>query len=51
MDVKTAFLYGDVAEDIYILQPEEFKASESCEQGLQAEKGAIWPKIITSPLV
>jgi len=29
MDIKTAFLNGDIEEEIYILQPDNFEAKSS----------------------
>ena len=29
MDVKTAFLYGDVQEEIYVRQPDDFNKDSS----------------------
>ncbi|RDY14606.1 hypothetical protein CR513_00304, partial [Mucuna pruriens] len=48
MDIKTAFLHGDIDETIYMVQPEYFVSNESksmilryCSQGCQDRKRSI----------
>ena len=48
MDVKTALLYGDVDEEIYVEQPEGF---EDGTDRVQIEKSTLWFEAVSSNLV
>ena len=47
MDVKTAFLYRDVEEDIYVIQPDGLRITRKRGSGLQAKEGALRSKAVT----
>ena len=42
LDVKTAFLHGDLDEDIYMQQPEGFKAPGREELVCRLQKKSLW---------
>ena len=42
MDVKTAFLNGNLEEEIYMLQPARFHSKEPRAYGMQVEKVHLW---------
>jgi hypothetical protein len=42
IDVKSAFLNGDLIEEIYVVQSPGFVKKGVGKQGLQAQQGSIW---------
>ena len=42
MDVKTAFLNGNLGEEIYMMQLEGFIAKEPRAYGMQVENVHLW---------
>ncbi|GJR72134.1 retrovirus-related pol polyprotein from transposon TNT 1-94 [Tanacetum coccineum] len=47
MDVKTAFLYGTLKEDVYVCQPEGFIDADYPSHVYKLKKGTIWVKAST----
>lgn len=45
LDIKNAFLNGDVTEEIYIFPPPRFE-KKAGSKGLSAEKVSMWPQAI-----
>lgn len=42
LDIKTAFLYGELDEEIYLQQPEGFVAAWQEKNGLQTTQMPVW---------
>jgi hypothetical protein len=42
LDIKTAFLYGELYEEIYLQQPEGFVAAWQEKNGLQTTQMPVW---------
>ncbi|GJS69750.1 putative ribonuclease H-like domain-containing protein [Tanacetum coccineum] len=42
MDVKSAFLYGSIDEEVYVTQPKGFVDPQYPNQGLQGSQSSIW---------
>ena len=43
MDVTTAFLNGELKEEVYMDQPEEFQVQGKEDQSLQTQPQSLWP--------
>ena len=42
MNFKTAFLNGNLEEEIYMMQPKDFIAKNQSAYGMQVEKVHLW---------
>ncbi|KAJ7345469.1 hypothetical protein JRQ81_001419 [Phrynocephalus forsythii] len=51
LDVKSAFLNGELSEEIYMEKPDGFKTKEKEDYVLKLNKGLLWPKAICQGLV
>jgi len=51
IDVKTAFLYGDLNEEIFMIEPLRFKTAGKDKSGLQTEEVTIWAEAIAEAMI
>jgi len=51
LDVKTAFLYSDLDEEIFMSQPIGFKIAEKENMMCKLKKISLWAKTITKAVV
>ena len=51
LDIKNAFLHGNLAEEVYMKQPPGFVAQGEIGLVCKLKKGIIWPKAIPSCMV
>ena len=51
IDVKTAFLYGDLNEEIFMIEPLRFKTAGKDKFGLQTEEVTIWAEAIAEAMI
>ena len=51
MDVKSAFLNGNLEEEVYMEQPEGFSLTDKPDYVCKLKKGIVWVEASTKSLV